>query len=309
MARMPAYWIRLAAAVLLPGLPSAATLAGPSLSSVDTVFQQRIVAELSDAEGRGILGVRSSSEERAAARDWLMERFRGLGIEPQRHDYRHRNVNPLVDLLLAPYRGSNIYGVLPAADAARPYVIVGAHYDTVPDSPGAVDNATGVALVLAAARQLSGRLDRRFNYVFVLFDQEEDDEVGSRAFAGWIGKQGWPVHSVHVADLVGWDSDGDRAVEVQSPGPMLERHYRRAAERLGIQLYVTRGASSDNRSFLAAGHPTAGVWEEWDHDDSTPHLHGPGDRYETVDFGFLASTTALVIEVLSRLHEDPEDAG
>lgn len=297
----------LAVAVLT--LAATSLRAEPAGSSGDSGFQQRIVADLSDAAGRGVLGPRSSADERGAARDWLLERFRDIGIEPQRHDYRHRNVNPLVDLLLAPYRGSNIYGVLPAADAARPYVIVGAHYDTVPDSPGAIDNATGVALVMAAARQLSGQSDRRFNYVFVMFDQEEDDEVGSRAFADWIGKQGWPVHSVHVADLAGWDSDGDRAVEVQSPGPMLERHYRRAAERLGIPLYVTRGASSDNRSFLAAGHPTAGVWEEWDHDDSTPHLHSPGDRYETVDFGFLASTTALVIEVLSRLHEDPEDAG
>lgn len=309
MARVPAYWIQLAAAVLLPGLPSAAALAGPSLSSVDTGLQQRIVAELSDAEGRGILGVRSSAEERASARDWLMERFRDLGIEPQRHDYRRRNVNPLVDLLLSPYRGSNVYGVLEAREVGRPYVIIGAHYDTVPGSPGAIDNATGVALVMAAARHLSRHPDRRFNFVFVLFDQEEDDEVGSRAFADWIEEQGWAVHSVHVADLAGWDSDGDRAVEVQSPGPMLERHYRRAADRLVIPLYITRGASSDNRSFLEAGHPTAGVWEEWDHDDSTPHLHSPGDRYETVDFGFLASITALVIEVLTNLHEDAEDAG
>ena len=41
------------------------------------------------------------------------------------------------------------------------------------------------------------------------------------------------------------------------------------------------------------------MWEEWDHGDSTPHLHKSSDTYDTVDFGYLASTTALVFEVLT----------
>ena len=83
--------------------------------------------------------------------------------------------------------------------------------------------------------------------------------------------------------------------------PGIQPLYEEAAGELGIPLLLTRGASSDNRSFMEAGFPTAAVSEEWFNDDSTPHLHRDSDVYETVDFGYLASTTELVAAVLTRL--------
>lgn len=50
------------------------------------------------------------------------------------------------------------------------------------------------------------------------------------------------------------------------------------------------------------------MWEEWDHGDSTPHLHRSSDTYGTLDFGFLASTTALMFDVLINLESEvPEN--
>ena len=63
----------------------------------------------------------------------------------------------------------------------QPRVIVGGHYDSVTDSPGANDNASGTAVVLEIARQLSNTPFARQTW-FVAFDGEEDGLHGSRAF-------------------------------------------------------------------------------------------------------------------------------
>jgi hypothetical protein len=39
----------------------------------------------------------------------------------------------------------------------------------------------------------------------------------------------------------------------------------------------------------------------------TPHLHQPTDTYDTVDFDYLASTSALVVEVMRRLSAEAGD--
>ncbi|MBW4649563.1 MAG: M28 family peptidase [Kastovskya adunca ATA6-11-RM4] len=63
----------------------------------------------------------------------------------------------------------------------QPKAIVGAHYDSVPGSPGANDNASGTAVILDLARNLSGTALARQVW-FVSFDGEEDGLHGSRAF-------------------------------------------------------------------------------------------------------------------------------
>src|SRR5690349_16904986 len=71
--------------------------------------------------------------------DHCFDVFDAAGIEPRRHSYGS-GVNVLAEL-----RGSS-----------RPdeLVVVGAHYDSVPNCPGADDNASGVAAVLEIARAI-----------------------------------------------------------------------------------------------------------------------------------------------------------
>lgn len=263
--------------------------------------QPQLVAALTGTGDAGRDGVRSSAPQRRRAAGLLADALQAAGLKPQLHEYRRPNINGLVDLLLAPYRGINVYARVAASRPDKATVIVGAHYDTEPGTTGADDNASGVALVYALAVQVSNWPQRNLNYLFVFFDQEEDDEVGSKAFADFIAAQDLAVHSVHIADMVGWDADGDRAVEVQDPGPLLQPHYRAAAESLGIPVHFTGGASSDTRAFRQAGFPTAGVWEEYYGGDFNPHYHSPGDVMDTLDFEYLASTTRLVLATLQRL--------
>ena len=51
-------------------------------------------------------------------------------------------------------RVTNVLAVVPATSGASAYYVVGAHYDTVPGTPGADDNASAVAVMLELARRL-----------------------------------------------------------------------------------------------------------------------------------------------------------
>ena len=82
----------------------------------------------------------------------------------------------------------NLVATLGDVAPGEPWVLVGAHLDTVPQAPGAEDNASGVGVVLAVAQALQ---DRRtpVPVVLALFGSEEprgpsDDEhhYGSRAY-------------------------------------------------------------------------------------------------------------------------------
>ena len=77
--------------------------------------------------------------------------------------------------------GANLLARLPGGGDG-PSVIVGAHLDTVADSPGADDNASGVAALLEVARLLGG-LPRPPAVTLVFFDMEELGMIGSRVAA------------------------------------------------------------------------------------------------------------------------------
>lgn len=75
--------------------------------------------------------------------------------------------------------GYNIIAHLP--DVKQPKVLLGAHYDSVPKSPGANDNASGTAVIIELARRLANEPLAHQTW-FVAFDAEEDGLQGSKAF-------------------------------------------------------------------------------------------------------------------------------
>ncbi|WP_372708087.1 M20/M25/M40 family metallo-hydrolase [Brevundimonas sp.] len=79
---------------------------------------------------------------------------------------------------------TNLIGVLPGADPRLPAVALMAHYDTVPDSPGAADDSTGVAAILEAVRAIRARGPADRTLVVLLTDGEELNLDGARAFWG-----------------------------------------------------------------------------------------------------------------------------
>jgi hypothetical protein len=77
---------------------------------------------------------------------------------------------------------TNIVGILPGMDRSKPALALMAHYDSVPASPGAADDSTGVAVILDVVRALKARGTPARDVIVILTDGEEAGLLGARAF-------------------------------------------------------------------------------------------------------------------------------
>jgi len=255
-------------------------------------IERDVVAKLSgqtEIEPGLKLANRFAPENKRAARAFLERTWKGLGLTVQKQDYSAE--------------GENLFAFLPATAPSDEFVVFGAHYDTSRNSPGANDNATGTALVTAAAAELVRMTPRGRNVFLVLFDEEERGLRGSRAFAQKMKDENRKIHSVHTVDQMGWDKDGDRTIELELPYDGAVALYEAAAKAMPapIPILVTKEAGSDHSAFRRLGFPAVGLTEEYRNKDTTPHIHKPTDTFETVQFEYLKSTTDLVVRVWKEL--------
>lgn len=126
------------------------------------------------------------SDDHARVQAYLMQRMTALGLTPQiqtaplspragqRMEGECRSARGLV--------AANLVGVLPGRDPNLPAVLMMAHYDSVPNSPGAADDATGVAAILEAVRAIRARGGADRDLIVLLTDAEELNLDGARAF-------------------------------------------------------------------------------------------------------------------------------
>jgi hypothetical protein len=269
---------------------SCADLPDPGAAWVQP-YQKEIVSRLTgneEVKPGTTLNDRASVANRAVTRNYLAGALTTLGLKPQQESYGG---------------GVNVYADLAPSGTSKDYIVVGAHYDSVTGSPGANDNATGVAAVLAAARYLSSVSCRGKNVTIVLFDQEEVGQLGSMAFAKRLFDDKLSIASVHTIDQVGWDSDGDRALELERPDPGLFPLYQKAVTLGGLKIPLTQTQTggTDHVAFRAYGFPAVGITEEYKTGDTTPHYHSATDTYATVNFDYLASSTELVNVALAGI--------
>ena len=79
-------------------------------------------------------------------------------------------------------RLENVIGVLPGADRSAPALLLMAHIDTVPNSPGAADDSIGVVSMIEIARLLSAGSAPQRDVIFLFTDGEEIGLLGAVAF-------------------------------------------------------------------------------------------------------------------------------
>jgi Peptidase family M28 len=114
-------------------------------------------------------------------------------------------------------------------------IVVGAHYDTVPGSPGADDNASAVAGLLELARLFRETPGRR-KITFVAFANEEppfygSNNMGSMLYAASLRANMVPVDFMISLEMIGYFS---RNKIQQYPLPGMSLFYPQTADFLGV---------------------------------------------------------------------------
>jgi hypothetical protein len=231
---------------------------------------------------------RGSVKGRELTRQYLTSVLQSYGYTVERYKYRTN--------------GENIIARLPATSRTAETMLVGAHMDSVSNA-GANDNGTGTVSVLEIARLMKQAPERRQNVIFAWFDEEELGLVGSEYMAAAWHKQGIKLSSVHTIDMMGWDSDKDRSVEIERPDGTLWDYYQMVNKTHGLNLKLARtnSGSTDHVAWREAGFASVGLCEEWAGGDTTPYYHRKTDTWDTVDFDYLASTTKLFTAVVHDL--------
>ncbi|HVL64877.1 MAG TPA: M28 family peptidase, partial [Actinomycetota bacterium] len=196
----------------------------------------------------------------------------------------------------------NVVATWPGA-IRHPFVI-GGHIDTVAGSPGANDNASGVAVLLEAARLIAGK-EQACLVKLVVFGAEErgadgTHHVGSQVLVDRLGdKARRRMPGMLSVDMI---ADG-RPLIVAHFGAGPEVVWRRTAriiDRAGIAVERRIMCDcSDNGPFGLAGIPAALLWS-----GTEPDYHAPSDLPANLRPRDLVRTGRAVLAFLRALDED-----
>ena len=177
-------------------------------------------------------------------------------------------------------------------------IVVGAHYDTVPDSIGASDNSSGMGALLAIAEQTA---DRSFPFTlrFIAFGSEETGLHGSENYVEGLSDE--ELEEIYL--MVNMDSVGSGSRLLLFGDRWATGHVEEVATREGFPLDVsTRSArgGSDHANFRDAWVPIA-----YFHSNDLSRINTPADTMEHINPGLLGEVTALVLDLLENVDQLP----
>lgn len=214
--------------------------------------------------------------------------------------------------------GRNVVGEIGGGSRAGEVVLLTAHLDDRPwagRAPGADDDGSGCAALLAIARRLAGHSFAR-TVRFVFFGAEESGLVGSRAYAAGLRAAGADVVVDLNADMIGWNPSGSHVVAMVTrsatgPGQAGEgdlwaaRQLQAAARTYGFtrirpRVYENNAGWSDHRSFWVNGYPGLTVIED-ESSGENPHYHSAGDSVGTISWPYYARVTNVLQATVAHL--------
>jgi hypothetical protein len=256
-----------------------------------------------------------------AAANFIEDSFSRAGLRPQRDTYE--------------IRGQVCHNIETEILGARPEIIlIGAHYDSVFGSPGANDNGSGVAALLALARRF-GRKTTQHTLRFVAFVNEEppyflSGEMGSDIYAGRCKRRGDQISAMISLETIGYFSDTPGSQTYPSPGlgifypkvgnfigfvsnvhsrallrrviGLFRKHARIPSEGAALPAFIPGVSWSDQRSFWRYGYP--GIMVTDTAPFRYPYYHSSTDTPDKLDydrFTLVVSGMEKVIEDLDRL--------
>jgi Iap family predicted aminopeptidase len=267
-----------AGAYLIPFL-LLVTFASPSIqqSAIVISSEEQIKAEFKS--------VPCKDEDRLNAVQGLFER---MGATPSDMSVeKYKNVENLV---------------LRKSGASQETIVLGAHYDKVPEGCGAIDNWTGIVTLAHLYRSLRNAQLKK-TILFIAFGKEEKGLVGSRAMAAAIDKD----QVTQYCEMLNVDSLGLGPPQVADN--MSSRKLGSFAADVAKQMKIPfshasiEGASADSNSFIGKKIPAVtihGLNNNW-----MSVLHSRNDQPAKINAGSVYLGYRLALAMVTRLDESP----
>ena len=256
-------------------------------------IQDRLMADVMALTANGGRNVGTAGHD--LARDYIATRLTEIGATPYATD------SFILPYGTEGYGFANIIGTIHGTDPAKAPLLLGAHFDTCGDNPGADDNAAAVAILLAVAESLQKTVRDR-SVVLAFFDAEEppyflSSSMGSIRF--YEDQRTGPVHAAIILDLVGHDVPVDGLEDLlfitgAESDPRLEMAVRSSEPESGLRTVPTLNSYvpdlSDHHIFRENERPylllTCGHWE---------HYHMPTDTPERLSKSKMEAVANYVV--------------
>ena len=258
------------------------------------------------------------------AADYVSQAFTRMGYEPRCQSFI--------------YQRQEVHNIIAGRQHPDGYYILGAHYDTVAGTPGADDNASGVAVLLEVARLARRRPPPR-PWTFIGFTCEEPPAfftpyMGSRVYAKRARRQGEKILGMLCLEMVGYyrQEPGSQTIPLllkfmgyPTTGNFIalvsDRHSRPFLQRLEAGLKQGCGLPvatltaplgghllpevrlSDHANFWDEGYPAIMLTDTAFM--RNPHYHGPGDIMANLDLEAMTEMTLGLVNFLQQ--EGKED--
>ncbi len=231
-----------------------------------------------------------------AATEWLQQQYRDFGLTT--HLQRFNTVQG-TEIEVA-----NVIATIPGTVNPELIYVVGAHFDSRAEGPGADDNSSGTAMILEAARVLASR-PLPATVMFVAFTGEEAGLRGAREFGRRMRD------SIHVVgalnnDMMGWSNDHrlDNTIRYSNPGIRDLQH----AAAIGFSSLITYDAfyykSTDAQALYDAWGDIVGGIGSYPI-LGNPHYHQVHDVLETINHRQLAETSKTTIATIMLMASSP----
>ena len=225
-------------------------------------------------------------------KDWLVEKYHSFSLDSiYLHDFE---VIPFWDTVPRPFSTApNVIAIQPGKTNPEEIIICGGHFDSTVKltepysvdtvcSPGADDNASGVAGILETARILS-KYEFKRTIIYANWNAEEFGLCGSSEYAKNCAADSLDIVAYFNLDMTGYLNPGDNIhihLLYGNPDSLLGKFVRQVGKQYlpDVKLshaWLSGGADTDYSSFNRNGYPA--ISQSEDVNNMSPYIHSMND--------------------------------
>lgn len=285
-------------------------------SDLKARLKYHIVNLSQSSSGRNII----NEDTLTPAREYIVEQFYDLGLTASFHEYEEYG-----DMY------SNIIIDLPAKETTTSTLIIGAHYDSVENVPGANDNASGIAALIELGRYLLTVPETNHRIRLIAFTNEEppyfrEGNMGSRLYVNNYLDSGEKIHAMISLETLGYYTNEKESQSYPKPFNYLypdtanfiafvgniqsrelvstaisifRQHSTVPSEGLSAPAFIPGVAWSDHSSFWAAGHQALMIT------DTAPyryeHYHKASDTADKINYETYSAVVSGIFNIVETI--------